>query len=145
MMPGISARPSASMVSRAEPSTSPTAAIFPSATASAPTRGGEPRPSSSVALRMRRSYTRAEYTGARMELFQLKDKIAVVTGGANGIGAATVALLEQCGAKVTVLDIASGCDVTVLRAGEAPFPALGGSNILGNRADRPVIKPATEL
>jgi NAD(P)-dependent dehydrogenase (short-subunit alcohol dehydrogenase family) len=80
-----------------------------------------------------------------MELFQLKDKIAVVTGGANGIGAATVALLEQCGAKVTVLDIASGCDVTDPKAVEAAFAALGGFDILVNSAGRAVRKPATEL
>jgi NAD(P)-dependent dehydrogenase (short-subunit alcohol dehydrogenase family) len=80
-----------------------------------------------------------------MELFQLKDKIAVVTGGANGIGAAAVALLKQCGANVTVLDIASGCDVTDSKAVEAAFAALGGFDILVNSAGRAVRKPATEL
>ena len=47
-----------------------------------------------------------------MRLFDLTNQLAVVTGGASGIGAAAVALLAQCGAKVTVLDIANGNDVT---------------------------------
>jgi NAD(P)-dependent dehydrogenase (short-subunit alcohol dehydrogenase family) len=37
---------------------------------------------------------------------------ALVTGGAAGIGAAVVALLEQEGTDVTVLDISSGFDVS---------------------------------
>jgi 2-keto-3-deoxy-L-fuconate dehydrogenase len=37
--------------------------------------------------------------------------VAVVTGGASGIGAATVALLESRGATVASLDLATGCDV----------------------------------
>jgi NAD(P)-dependent dehydrogenase (short-subunit alcohol dehydrogenase family) len=80
-----------------------------------------------------------------MELFQLKDKIAVVTGGASGIGAATVQLFEQCGAKVTVLDIASGCDVTDERAVKRAFDKVGAFDILVNSAGRAVRKPATEL
>ncbi|MEO5739905.1 MAG: SDR family NAD(P)-dependent oxidoreductase, partial [Vicinamibacterales bacterium] len=35
----------------------------------------------------------------------LDGKIAVVTGGAKGIGAATARMLERAGARVTVLDI----------------------------------------
>jgi NAD(P)-dependent dehydrogenase (short-subunit alcohol dehydrogenase family) len=80
-----------------------------------------------------------------MEIFQLKDKVAVVTGGANGIGAATVELLERCGAKVTVLDIASGTDVTDTQAVEGAFAKLGAFDILVNSAGRAVRKPATEL
>jgi NAD(P)-dependent dehydrogenase (short-subunit alcohol dehydrogenase family) len=37
--------------------------------------------------------------------------VAVVTGGASGIGAATASLLESRGAIVAVLDLATGCDV----------------------------------
>src|SRR5215212_8153731 len=145
MMPGISARPSASIVSRASPSTFPTAAIFPCSMASAPRAGGEPSPSRMSALRITRSYIRAEYTGRRMQLFDLKNQIAVITGGASGIGAATVALFEQCGAKVTVLDIADGVDVTDPLTVDAAFSKLGAFDILVNSAGRAVRKPATEL
>ena len=37
--------------------------------------------------------------------------VAVVTGGASGIGKATVTLLESRGATVASLDLATGCDV----------------------------------
>ena len=36
---------------------------------------------------------------------ELKDKVAWVTGGASGLGAATVALLVEKGAKVMATDI----------------------------------------
>ena len=80
-----------------------------------------------------------------MELFNLKDKVAVVTGGAKGIGAATVRLFEQCGAKVTVLDLEKGCDVTDERQVERAYAALGGMDILVNSAGSAVRKPAIEL
>jgi NAD(P)-dependent dehydrogenase (short-subunit alcohol dehydrogenase family) len=37
--------------------------------------------------------------------------VAVVTGGASGIGAAAATLLESRGATVAILDLATGCDV----------------------------------
>jgi NAD(P)-dependent dehydrogenase (short-subunit alcohol dehydrogenase family) len=37
--------------------------------------------------------------------------VAVVTGGASGIGAATAALLKDRGATVEILDLTTGCDV----------------------------------
>jgi NAD(P)-dependent dehydrogenase (short-subunit alcohol dehydrogenase family) len=80
-----------------------------------------------------------------MRLFDLKNQIAVVTGGASGIGAATVGLFEECGAKVTVLDIASGFDVTDERAVGEAFGKLGAFDILVNSAGRAVRKPASEL
>ena len=80
-----------------------------------------------------------------MELFNLKDKVAVVTGGAKGIGAATVRLFEQCGAKVQVLDIESGCDVTDERQVQRAYASLGGMDILVNSAGSAVRKPAVEL
>ena len=80
-----------------------------------------------------------------MELFNLKDKVAVVTGGAKGIGAATVRLFEQCGAKVTVLDLQSGCDVTDERQVQRAYASLGGMDILVNSAGAAVRKPAIEL
>ena len=80
-----------------------------------------------------------------MQLFDLKGKHAVVTGGASGIGAATVGLFEKCGARVTVLDIANGCDVSDEAAVAGEFQKLGAFDILVNSAGRAVRKPATEL
>lgn len=39
------------------------------------------------------------------DYFQLKDKVAVVTGAASGIGFATAELLSEVGAQVVLLDI----------------------------------------
>src|SRR5262245_29675022 len=61
MMPGINARPSASMVSREAPRMRPTSTIFPSFTATPPRRGGEPRPSTSITSRIARSNIPREY------------------------------------------------------------------------------------
>lgn len=47
---------------------------------------------------------------------------ALVTGGASGIGAAIVERLEGDGAKVTVLDLADGFDVSDVSAWEAVAP-----------------------
>src|SRR5690349_6908462 len=80
-----------------------------------------------------------------MDLFSLAGKTAVVTGGASGIGAATASLFKQCGAKVTVLDIADGCDVNDERAVAREFEKLGAFDVLVNSAGRAVRKPATEL
>jgi 2-deoxy-D-gluconate 3-dehydrogenase len=80
-----------------------------------------------------------------MELFALKGKLAVVTGGAQGIGAATARLFEQCGAKVAILDLETGCDVTDEAAVRKAFSELGGVDILVNSVWRAVRKPALEL
>jgi 3-oxoacyl-[acyl-carrier protein] reductase len=42
----------------------------------------------------------------------LNGRIAIVTGSASGIGAATVRLLEEAGAKVVGADISTGVDVS---------------------------------
>jgi NAD(P)-dependent dehydrogenase (short-subunit alcohol dehydrogenase family) len=42
----------------------------------------------------------------------LEDRVAIVTGSASGIGAATVRLMEEAGAKVVGADIATGVDVS---------------------------------
>jgi NAD(P)-dependent dehydrogenase (short-subunit alcohol dehydrogenase family) len=47
---------------------------------------------------------------------------ALVTGGASGIGAAIVERLERDGAKVTVLDLADGFDVSDASAWDAVDP-----------------------
>ena len=84
-----------------------------------------------------------------MDLFELEGKVAVVTGGAKGIGAATVKLFEQAGARVAILDIESGCDVTDEKQVISVFSQIqdrfGGIDILVNSAGRAVRKPATEL
>jgi NAD(P)-dependent dehydrogenase (short-subunit alcohol dehydrogenase family) len=78
-------------------------------------------------------------------MFDLKNKTAVVTGGAKGIGAATAKLLGQAGAKVEILDIEQGCDVTDEAQVKAVFARIGSIDILVNNAGRAVRKTAVEV
>jgi len=80
-----------------------------------------------------------------MELFHLEGKTAVVTGGAKGIGAATVKLLREAGARVESLDIENGCDVTDEQAVKAAFARIGEIDILVNNAGRAIRRNALEI
>jgi NAD(P)-dependent dehydrogenase (short-subunit alcohol dehydrogenase family) len=80
-----------------------------------------------------------------MNLFELKGKTAIVTGGARGIGAATVKLLREAGARVEVLDIETGCDVTDEQAVKAAYARIGDIDILVNNAGRAIRKNALEI
>src|SRR5262245_3924745 len=80
-----------------------------------------------------------------MDLFSLKGKTAVVTGGARGLGAATVKLMEQAGARAVSLDLSTGCDVTDEAQVKAALERVGPFDILVNNAGRAARKPAVEL
>ncbi|WP_277585052.1 SDR family NAD(P)-dependent oxidoreductase [Psychrobacillus antarcticus] len=100
---------------------------------------------------------------------KLQDKVAIITGGASGIGAATASLFVKEGAKVVVLDwneengqafadelkgqgaeaifvkadVASEEDVA--NAYKATIDALGKVDILFNNAGIGAVKPTEEL
>jgi len=60
-----------------------------------------------------------------VEEFTLTGKVAIVTGGASGLGAATVALMRKAGATPVSLDLSTGVDILVNNAGRAARkPAL---------------------
>ncbi len=80
-----------------------------------------------------------------MNLFDLKGRTAIVTGGAKGIGAATVKALKDAGATVHSLDIGSGCDVTDEKQVKDAFSRIGAIDILVNNAGRATRKTALEL
>jgi NAD(P)-dependent dehydrogenase (short-subunit alcohol dehydrogenase family) len=88
-----------------------------------------------------------------MDLLDLGGKVAIVTGGAKGLGAAAARMLEQAGAKVTVFDVESpggaAVDVTnesaVKEATMRVAEREGGLDILVNNAGRVARKPAVDL
>jgi len=69
---------------------------------------------------------------------ELAGRVAVVTGGASGIGAAVVQGLEQDGATVEIFDLSNGVDVTdeqsVLNACEEVVGRHGRIDVLVNNA-----------
>jgi len=80
-----------------------------------------------------------------MQRFDVGGRLAVVTGGAKGIGAATAKLLEKAGARVEVLDLETGCDVTDEALVKEAFGRIGAFDILVNNAGRAVRKSAVEV
>jgi len=78
-------------------------------------------------------------------MFDLTGKTAVVTGGAKGIGAATAKLLQEAGARVEVLDVEAGCDITDEEQVREAFSKIGGIDILVNNAGRAVRRTAVEV
>ena len=81
---------------------------------------------------------------AEMEIL-FKNKTAVVTGGAKGIGAATAKAFREAGARVEVLDIETGCDVSDEAQVKKAFERIGALDILVNNAGRAVRKTAIEV
>jgi NAD(P)-dependent dehydrogenase (short-subunit alcohol dehydrogenase family) len=77
---------------------------------------------------------------------RLEGRIAVVTGGASGIGAAAAAALAHEGARVTVLDLAAPepCDVTDASQVRAGMERAGKVDVLVNAAGIAVRHPVQE-
>lgn len=74
----------------------------------------------------------------------LEGKTAVVTGGAKGIGAATVELFREAGARVESLDLQSGCDVTDEDQVRKAYARIGAIDLLVNNAGTAVRRTALE-
>ena len=77
---------------------------------------------------------------------RLQDRVAIVTGGAQGIGGATARRLAQEGARVLVLDVdAPGAEANVRRIREAGGIAEHLEGDVGRSADlRAMVEGAVE-
>jgi 3-oxoacyl-[acyl-carrier protein] reductase len=81
-------------------------------------------------------------TGRHLEMTRLDGRVAVITGGARGIGAETARVFREAGATVVTWDVGDGADqrVDVTDAGAvgaavaATVAKLGGIDILVNNA-----------
>ena len=76
----------------------------------------------------------------------LTGRTAVVTGASRGIGAATVRMLEEEGARVLEASRSEGIDVTALDAAEQiPSGSAARPDILVNNAGTSFARPLDEL
>jgi NAD(P)-dependent dehydrogenase (short-subunit alcohol dehydrogenase family) len=80
----------------------------------------------------------------------LRGKVAVVTGGAHGIGRAMVECLTSCGAKVFVFDIDASepgvvpCDVTSRQSLAAAFDVSGVPDVVMINAGTGIVRPLAD-
>ena len=68
---------------------------------------------------------------------KIEGTVAIVTGGASGLGGATAAMLAACGARVAIFDLAE-------EAGSAKASEIGGLFVKTNVADEASVSQALE-
>jgi NAD(P)-dependent dehydrogenase (short-subunit alcohol dehydrogenase family) len=82
-----------------------------------------------------------------MDAFRLDGKVAVVTGGSRGIGAALVVALREAGAEVVIASRSEGVitDVTDVESVRAMAAEVGRIDVLVNNAGVCYHRPALEV